>query len=46
MLTVLQGSIQKIKKPIRFEYWWILEDDIQAIAATTWRATQNSIRHN
>jgi 7-cyano-7-deazaguanine synthase in queuosine biosynthesis len=46
ILTVLQGSIQKIKKPIRFEYWWILEDDFQAIASTTWRATQNSIRHN
>jgi hypothetical protein len=41
ILTILQGSQTKSKKPFRFENWWLLEEDFQDYACNSWRTTQN-----
>ncbi|GJN35577.1 hypothetical protein PR202_gb24367 [Eleusine coracana subsp. coracana] len=37
ILVILDSHSQKVKKPFRFENWWLLEDDLSPIAANSWR---------
>lgn len=37
ILALLESSRPKIKKPFRFENWWLLENDFQKIAKQRWR---------